>query len=139
MKKIFRLLASAAALALLPLSLGASQASAWGGTGYECTTLSNGDLCVRIYHSSDGYSYTRKIEVDYTKYSGSAISIKGGFSGSGVGGWAGSYSTLSAGNTYRHYFDNVPFTDGQYVTGLIQVSGQGQFATPQQWIGAYYG
>ncbi|MCF3136347.1 hypothetical protein [Streptomyces olivochromogenes] len=139
MKKAMRLLVSGVALSLLPLTFGAGEASAWGGKGYECTTLSNGDLCIRIYHSSDGYTNTRKIEVDYSKFSGSTIYVKGGFSSPGGTVWAGSYSSLSSGHTYRKYFDNVPFDRTVNVTGLIQVQGQGQFATPPQSISEYYG
>jgi hypothetical protein len=134
MRKKVRTFAIAAVLSILPLGIGANSASAWGGEGYECTTLSSGDLCIRMHKTTDSAGFVAtNVEVQYSKYSGSAISLKGGIGMPNTTKWASSYKSLTAGHTYSWtYKVSLQAIGCENLTGIIQVTGQGQFATPPQ-------
>ncbi|WP_405589972.1 hypothetical protein [Streptomyces sp. NBC_01190] len=92
-------------------------------TNYVCTSLSSGGLFHRKYTND-------VISTWYTKTSGSAITLKLGFTAGGTTRWTGSV-TESSGQTKTGTWTGTGVAYCTLTVGIISVSGQGQFQTPQ--------
>ncbi|GAA2521168.1 MULTISPECIES: hypothetical protein [Streptomyces] len=89
----------------------------------ECTSLSNGQLCISLNTSPS------RIEVFYTKKGGSTITANLGFRNSaGTTTW-GPTKTISVGERAATTW-TMSYPCTRDYKGLIKVSGQGTFETP---------